>query len=365
MRRVFQNFKTSRCKHVCARSLCLFIALLNLTLFSDSLLASEDSQVNCSIPNQFKRSRPHPKGIPTEIRIGSLFFDIKEINDRKQTFTIDVFYTTRWNDPRLSEKSLGRSLEYCDITLDDIWYPDLIDVNMIRGDKRSPDVVHIDSEGNVTYRERWRNAEFYSDLDFRNFPFDDQILHLVLIEYEDSSNSISLLVDKEYTQIRKGSSIEGWDIQILEPEITSEYIIASNRYVNRIDFRLSAKRQLDHYLWKMIIPVGFIVLMAWSVFWINPSQIGPQIGLSTGTVFTLFAYRVSLGFMVPPVAYFTRMDKYIFLSTLLVFFALGSSVMTAKLAFENKNALAQRIDRSFRIIYIILFIGIIGYSFFL
>lgn len=347
-----------------------WIGLLSAVLSLDCLLMAQEtkeaeSEEVCSVPKEFKKSRPNPKGAPIEVTIGSLFFDIKAINDREQTFTVDVFYTIRWDDPRLSEKSLGRSLEYCDISLDQIWHPDLIDVNMLKGDKRSPDTVDIDAEGNVTYRERWRNTEFYSDLNFKNFPFDKQVLHLTLIEYESSPNEISFSIDYGYTELRERSSIEGWDIALLNPEITSEHLSTSKHHLNRIDFRLSAKRQLGHYLWKMIVPVGFIVLMAWCVFWINPSQIGPQIGLATGTVFTLFAYRGSLGFIVPPIAYFTRMDKYVFLSTLLVFLALGGSVVTSTLAFENKTHLAQELDRYFRIIYLILFAGIIGYSFFL
>ena len=105
--------------------------------------------------------------------------------------------------------------------------------------------------------------------------------------------------------------------------------------------------------------------MAWSVFWIDPSQIGAQIGLSTATVFTLVAYRFSLGYLVPRVSYFTRMDTFVFLSTLLVFLALAGAVTTAKFAFDGKQHLAKRVDRWFRVIYLILFAIIIQYSFLL
>ena len=62
----------------------------------------------------------------------------------------------------------------------------------------------------------------------------------------------------------------------------------------------------------------------------NGDQIGAQIGISTATIFTLVAFRFSLGHLTPQVSYFTRLDKFVLLSTILVFIALAGAVATVK-----------------------------------
>ncbi len=317
--------------------------------------------LDCSIPAKFKKSRPHPRGTPTPVQIGILIIDIDAINDAKQTYNADAFGFFSWNDPRLSEKSLGRSLEDCRVMLNEIWYPPLASVNRIKGEKLLQDFVDIDKNGTVRYKQRY-SSELSSDFDFRNFPFDTQVLNTTIVSYGQDEDEIVLSVDSKSTGMLKEISVEGWSIELDDPVIRTEYVATQNRRVPRIDFRLSAKRVSGYYLWKVMVPLGFIVFMAWSVFWIDPSQIGPQIGVSTASVFTLIAYRFSLGFLLPRVAYFTRMDKYVLLSTVLVFLALGEAITTCKIAAEGKKDLALRIDRWARVIYLILFAIVITFS---
>lgn len=102
--------------------------------------------------------------------------------------------------------------------------------------------------------------------------------------------------------------------------------------------------------------------MAWAVFWINPKNLGPQVGLSTATVFTLIAYRFSIGFSIPKVSYFTRLDQFVFLSTVLVFAVLGIAVATSKVASDDNVELAKTIEKWARSIYIVLFMLVIIFT---
>jgi hypothetical protein len=344
-----------------------FLALIMILIIPSLNSAQEtkgtEHEADCSIPKKLSKTRPHPKGPPTEVRIGFFFVDIKAVNDAEQTFTADVFRMLRWNDPRLSENSLGRSLEYCEIRLTEVWHPDLLSVNGLKGEKLLEDIVDVDVNGDVRYRQRIRNAEFFSDLDFRDFPLDTQILYVRMIELEHEKDQVSFVLDRDNFGMREELSEEGWDITLKEPVVTSEYIDTMDRFITRIDFRLSAERDSGYYLWKVILPIALIVLMAWSVFWIDPSQVGAQIGLSTATVFTLVAFRFSLGYLVPRVSYFTRMDKFVLLSTILVFVALAGAVATAKVAHDGNQQLARNMDRLSRVVYPILYAIIILYSF--
>ena len=130
---------------------------------------------------------------------------------------------------------------------------------------------------------------------------------------------------------------------------------ARDRNVARIDFRLSAERDKKYYLLNVIMPLCLIVLRAWAVFWIDPSAIGPQVGFSTATVFTLIAYRFSLSYQLPKVSYFTRVDKFVLFSTIIVFIALGTAIATSKIASDGNRSGAKVIKNWSRYIYLFLF----------
>jgi hypothetical protein len=95
--------------------------------------------------------------------------------------------------------------------------------------------------------------------------------------------------------------------------------------------------------------------MAWTVFWLDPSQLGPQLGVSTASVFSFVAFQVRLAELLPGVSYLTRIDRFILGSTALVFLAFGEAILTGTLAASGRTELARRIDRWARWVYPALF----------
>jgi len=341
-------------------------AALILSVFIPVLTSAEINDpaavpIDCSVPANTQAIRPDPEGSKTKVKLGFFLVDLKEIDDVNQTYTADIFFNLTWNDPRLSKDMLGRSLENCSINLGEIWHPPLIDMNREIGDLLLEKKVLIDREGNINYKQRYV-GKLSSDLNFTDFPFDEQILHFILATYGPDAENMVFELDNNFTGVRKEFSIEGWDIKLLDAVIGNELIQSqgakSDKNFARIDIRLSADRNSKYYLLNIIMPLCLIVLMAWAVFWIDPSAIGPQVGLSTATVFTLIAFRFSLGFRLPKVPYFTRMDKFVLFSTILVFAVLGAAVATSRIASDGNEELAKRIERWARVIYLIVF-GII------
>jgi len=115
---------------------------------------------------------------------------------------------------------------------------------------------------------------------------------------------------------------------------------------------IDSERDAAYYRWTMILPLALIVLMAWMVFWIDPSLIASQIGLSTASIFSLIAFRFSMRMSLPAVSYMTRMDEFLLACTVLVFLALGQAVVTGRLAKLDRESTAQTLDRWGRWIYL-------------
>ena len=99
--------------------------------------------------------------------------------------------------------------------------------------------------------------------------------------------------------------------------------------------------------------------------WIDPEQVGTNIGISTTSFLTLVAYLFAINVLLPPVSYITRLDRFILLSTLMVFASLMQTVATASLTRRKKLELVERVDRWSRVIYPLILFGVLALSFLL
>ena len=94
-----------------------------------------------------------------------------------------------------------------------------------------------------------------------------------------------------------------------------------------------------------------IVILSWVVFWLDPSEGGSQLGVAVTAFLTMIAYHVALTSLLPEISYLTRLDVFVFGTTLLVFFAMLEVVVTTGLARTNRVRTARWMDRVCRLIF--------------
>lgn len=316
--------------------------------------------VQCEVPRSLTLNRPLVDKGPTKVSMGAYVIDIIDIDDVAQSFTADFHLVIRWHDPRLSAKARGTSLTGCRLKPDDIWHPAVSIINQRKVWKRFEDNVQIDQDGKVFYRQRYF-GELSSRLDLKDFPFDTQILPISLISRY-SPEDISILLDERWSGLFKAFSIAGWTVDLSSTRIGKEYVAAQDRDLSRFDYNLSAKRHSGYYLWKVILPLALIVLMAGAVFLIAPTELGPRIGISTSAVLTLIIAQFTTGRLLPRVEYLTQLDKFIVGCTILVFAALGEAIITSRLARRGYEELARKINRWSYFLYPLTFAMIIIYT---
>ena len=75
------------------------------------------------------------------------------------------------------------------------------------------------------------------------------------------------------------------------------------------------------------------------------------------------AYLFAINVLLPRVSYITRMDRFILLSTLLVFVSLMHSVANTSMIRRGRKALAERLDLWSRVVYPFLLVAVLGVSF--
>ena len=127
--------------------------------------------------------------------------------------------------------------------------------------------------------------------------------------------------------------------------------------------QIHVARGPTYYVLKVIIPLCLIVMMSWVPRWINSDQIGTNIGVSTTSFLTLVAYLFAITVLLPRVSYITRLDRFIFLSTLMVFLGLIHTVVNTVLLNTDKKPQMEQVERWSRAVYPVLLIVVVVVSF--
>ncbi|MGI9483201.1 MAG: hypothetical protein ACR2OR_12690 [Hyphomicrobiales bacterium] len=307
----------------------------------------------CADPNVRNDVRPNPDGPPTEVKFGLRMIDLTDINDVNQSMTVDYGIQMTWTDPRLVH------LAGCEVPIAEVWDPNVTIMNSGRLFRSEPEVVRIEKGGKATYIQRFFGTiATYHNL--QKFPFDRQILRIIYHPLLESENEVFFVKDDQITGRRNLLNISSWTVNKVDGAVRPYLSNAMGRKHTSYVFSIYATRITAYYIWKVILPLCLIVSMSWAVFWINPGQFGPQIGLSATSMLTLIAFIFATTNMVPALGYFTILDHFIIGSTVLVFLAFVESLLASYLVSRDKVVIAERMDTVSRILFPTVFVIFAG-----
>ena len=299
---------------------------------------------------QARMVRPGIAEEATPVLLSFVVVDVVEIDAVDESFELDFVISARWRDERLAWESDGETAAMI-YGLDDIWHPRVTVLNSRGLTPMFPRELEVAPDGEVHYLQRFQGS-LRMPLDLEDFPFDVQELAVRIIDVRYSPQEIRFEIDQERTLMLPSAALSGWRIELtggrVEPLELAEGILAG------VTLRIEADRDPGHFIWTMMLPLALIALMAWMVFWIDPSSMPAQIGLSTASVFSLMAYRTAIRMSLPEVSYITRADIFILGTTALVFGALVHAIATGRLAKTGHEDLARRLDRWARGVYVAL-----------
>ena len=312
------------------------VLALSCATFSN---AQNSAVTDCDAIEIRADQRPGPVGQPPEVAVGLRLIDVTGIEDTSQTIAVDFIVTQEWMDQRMA------AFEGCQYSLDQVWTPQIDVVNSGRLFTRLQKSVEVLGNGRLRQVQRYSGALVFV-YDAHRFPFDTQEIVITLLSEEFSQEDIVITVDESVTGRNPTTfNIPDWSISNVNAQIVTKHLEIVNRNHSAYEFHIPAERRSGYYIWKVILPLMLIVFMSWTVFWINPSQVGPQISMSATSMLTLIAFQFAMGHMMPRLSYFTMMDRFVTGSTILVFLALIESITTNYLVTINRENLALKMDR--------------------
>jgi len=298
--------------------------------------------------------RPGAEAGPTVVGVTAWLADISEINSATQSLSADLVLLFRWKDPGLAHTEPSPKV----FEIDAVWHPTWMIANP--GERfvlTMPDKVVVAPDGEAFHRQRLL-ASFHQRLNLSRFPFDRTDFKIHIVAPGQTPQDIAFVPDEK--SIRNGlacavgrtpdPTMQDWKIAGLQAK-AEPYTLMPGLAIAGYVIAIDAWRLPQHYLAKVFLPLLLIVLMSWSVFWIDPTLGASQISVAVTSMLTLIAYRFAIGNEVPKLPYLTLLDAFIMLATILVFLSLIEVVITARLAANGKVEPARMIDRVCRWVF--------------
>jgi Neurotransmitter-gated ion-channel ligand binding domain/Neurotransmitter-gated ion-channel transmembrane region len=305
-------------------------------------------------------TRPDSEGKPTQVKVGMFVFDIFSIDDAEQTFSGKIRYTLRWEDRRLASSKQGIRK----IPPFEAWNPLIREANT-RDVKKDflDEVLFVNNKGSVVFAQGL-DGTFTVPLNLRDFPLDSHKLYIRLESFY-GPEDLQLLIDEKLTGWNSTLSIPDWIVTDGQVNIGKKFRSDQERELAEFVFSFNIKRHIGYYLWKVIVPLSLIIMMSWSVFYIDPNRLEASVGLSATSILTLFAFQFTISTHLPKIAYLTRMDKFTMSCSVLILLALFEGIMTSYLAKINKTETALKVDYFSRIAFPVTYILICIFAFLL
>lgn len=280
---------------------------------------------------------PNKEYLPLKINTELLVEEITNIDGKSLSY--DALYTlwTYWKDPRVINV-LKKLNEYedtdepgylCDYETKTVWgeerklFDPVIEIynqkNLPKFTERA-DWIEIFSNGTVQARTR-TNGQFKSgNLDFKKFPFDKKKFSFEI--YSEFPDQFIEFIANEKMKVYENQlyQAEGEDGLIIPDWKVTGVKVRNDKYkedkysYSGIIVDVDAERQVTYYIFKIMLPIFFLLVITWSVFWIYGSEIEAKVNISIVTLLALIAYNFIFDKDIPKLPYLTFLDAYILIS---------------------------------------------------
>jgi hypothetical protein len=295
---------------------------------------------------------------PVTVSVGFFLSDVNEIDERREAFEFEAILTLKWRDPRqafdpdevgVPERTFQGSYQFAEVF--DGWWPQLILANESGGFESQAVLLRIAPDGSATLVSEI-NAVAEMPMALRRFPFDRQGFDAVFEVLGFGQNRVLLVPDPATSGVSdRGGSIAQWkllDLRLAASEVDPVYEDGHDAALSQLVVTLDMARRPAHMLQVVVLPLTLLVMLTFSVFWMDRESLGDRMDISFIGILSVVAYQIIVSDAMPGIAYFTLMTGFLYSTYLVLAVGVVVNLAVAKLDQSGRRELGDRVDRTCR-----------------
>lgn len=315
--------------------------------------AAEDVRSKLSLPNG---------SAPVQVLVDFELYDINEIDSVSETFEITGILTAQWRDAReafsaselgITERVLEGEFQFEEYFVR--WYPQIVLQNVSGLFEQQAVQLRIQPDGQIRLVQKI-TAIVEVDLDLRAFPFDKHRLEVVFSVLGFEPERVSLFVPEIVERPLQGVHVPGWIVDGISLDLAGEE--RPSRQQGAAVLAVDVTRATSYIRRLITFPMVIIVLLSFSIFWMDKSSLGDRNGISFIGVLTGVAFQQTVVGVIPPVSYITLMHAFLFISFLVMAATVPVNLIVAALDRRGKTAAGDKVDKHCRWLFPTVYFGL-------
>ena len=310
---------------------------------------------------------------PINASIGVKLQQITGIDQKAENFSAVVSTMITWNNPEMAfrpdececeVKVYNTGQEFINYaTRNDIVWPAFTYYNQQNNRWIQNSFAVVKPNGDARYFERFTTTFQAPDFDFRQFPFDHQTF-FIRVDSLYPTDFITFNAS-DFTEVGTQLGEEEWYITGHEVEILSE-INSTGQETSSFVFRFYASRHLAFYIYRILLPLGLIILVAWITFFLE--DYGKRVDATTANLLLFIAFNFTIAGDLPRLGYLTFMDTLLASAFGLSVLVVAYNVALKRTEQSKPDSWLFKLDKYmlglYPLIYAITF-GVVTWYFFL
>lgn len=303
------------------------------------------------------------------VRAAFHLMNINEIDEEAETFQFLGALALTWKDDRqafdpnqaqVDEKVYQGSFQFDELS--PAWYPQVALVNAAGLFEKSATLLRVKPDGTCKLIEAI-NAVARVDLDLVKCPFDNQSLEAIFsVPGFDRSEVVLEAEPMPAFEDNQRIHLPQWNLTNISSSTRERKaplagsLGASSAFVVTVD----VQRQSFFLIRLVVAPLFVIVVLSWSVFWMDRSLLGDRIGVSFIGILTAVAYQMVVSGILPQISYVTLINAIVNFSFIVLCGTVVINLVVDGLDRRGKADVGDLVDRRCRWIFPLVYLGLLS-----
>jgi hypothetical protein len=296
------------------------------------------SAVGATTAGAAEPATPAKVAAPIKVAVGFYAMTLQGLDQQNNSFYADFYMWMRWDDPDIDPSA---TFEFMN--------------NIERwGLTQTPVYEAPKKLASGQYTQQFHvQGQFFAPLDLTTYPLDHHQLPIAIEDTSADDREQIYVLDKTESGLDPGVQIPGWNIT------GSSLTHGSHRYNTtfgesvthndsrfaRATFAVGIDRPTNFFMWKLLLPLAIVMLVAISVLLIHPSLVEVRLAAPVTALLALVFLQQGYSDTLPENGNLVLLDKIYVLSYALIVALIVMTILTSFWASSETERDEQRVTK--------------------